>query len=152
VRYQPAALDPPQRSCQPGTRALALAVGSAFPELQTLSGAYGCFNRRRISGSAQWSLHAEGRAFDVGVRAALNAVGWELACELVAQRLLYGTMRVMWDRHIWSTERPDQWRRLSSSAQPHTDHVHVEQFRAAAARPLAMRDDYERALIRSRAD
>jgi hypothetical protein len=142
VRYQPAALDPAQRGCQPGTRALASAVGEVWPELQSLEGAYGCFNRRKIAGSSSWSLHAEGRAFDVGVPSSRNDLGWEVACELVAHRILYGTMRVMWDKHIWSTERPDQWRRISPGGNQHRDHLHVEQFRAAAARPAHVRSTY----------
>jgi hypothetical protein len=39
----------------------------------------------------------------------------------------------MWDGHIWSIEQADQWRRLQPSTQQHLDHVHLEQYRAAAA-------------------
>jgi hypothetical protein len=146
VRYQPAAADPPQRGCQSGTAALGRAIRTVYPDLQSMEGGYGCYNRRRISGSASWSLHAEGRALDVGVRHDLKDQGWQLACELVAQRLVYGTMRVMWDGHIWTTERIDEWQRLRPGTNQHRDHLHIEQFRAAAARATAVQVAYETAL------
>jgi hypothetical protein len=150
VRYEPARNPPTARGCQTGTLALGRAVRAAFPELQTLTGAYGCFNPRRIAGSSRWSLHAEGRALDVGVPIVANAIGWELACILVRDRITYGTMRVMWDKHIWSTERPADWRRLQPQSQQHTDHVHIEQFWAHATKPAVAQHAYEAALIEAR--
>lgn len=150
MRYEPAKNPPTATGCQTGTRALGLAIRAVWPEFETLSGAYGCFNRRRIAGSPSWSLHAEGRALDVGVGQAELQLGWELACELVARRIVYGTMRVMFDHHIWSTEHPSEWRRLRSSSNQHTDHIHLEQFWQAALRPAASRHTYERQLRQAR--
>lgn len=150
MRYEPAANPPTARGCQTGTVALARAIRAAYPELSTLDGVYGCYNPRRIAGSRAWSLHAEGRALDVGVGASANALGWQLACELVQDRIIYGTMRVMWDKHIWSIERPTDWRRLGASSQQHTDHLHIEQYWRAAQRPVTVSNDLERALRESR--
>jgi hypothetical protein len=143
VRYEPAGAAPVQTSCQPGTLALAQAVRAAYPELESMSRIYGCFNRKRIAGTARWSLHAEGRAFDVGVQADELEVGWHLACVLVAERVFFGVQRVIWDKHIWSIENASAWRRLRPQSQQHRDHVHVEQYRNAAARPVSMRATYE---------
>jgi hypothetical protein len=60
-------------------------------------------------------------------------------------------MRVIWDRHIWSLERGDQWERLRASSQQHTDHIHVEQFWMGAGRPASVQSQYEAALAASRA-
>jgi hypothetical protein len=151
VRYEPAARTPRATGCQTGTRALGNAIRDVFPELQTLSGAYGCYNPRRIAGSRSWSLHAEGRALDVGWRPAQSDLAWQLACELVTHRILYGTMRIMHDRHIWTTERPGEWSRLRPTTNQHTDHLHIEQFWAAATRPRSSRDAMAAGLRRARA-
>lgn len=151
MRYEPAAGIPTATACQSGTRALGVAIRLAYPELQTLSGAYGCYNRRRTAAGQRWSLHAEGRALDVGYRPEQLELAWRLACELVNRRVVYGTMRVEFDHHIWSTERPDQWRRLGPTANQHTDHLHIEQFWRAARRPPSVTDELARSLRASRA-
>jgi hypothetical protein len=133
MRYEPASSNPTQRKCEPGTVILAAGIKTVYGSLVTMAGAYGCYNRRPISGGAVWSLHAEGRALDVGVPGPLNATGWDLACHLSAFHVALGVQRVMWDGHIWSIEQADQWRRLQPSTQQHLDHVHLEQYRAAAA-------------------
>jgi hypothetical protein len=150
VRYEPASSTPAATGCQTGTRALGTAIRAAYPELETLSGAYGCYNRRRIAGSRSWSLHAEGRALDSGFRAATLQLAWQLACELVAHRAVYGTMRVILDHHVWSTERPDAWHRLNPSTNQHTDHLHIEQFWRAALRPRSVAGELTAALRASR--
>lgn len=133
MRYEPASSNPTQVRCEPGTATLAAGIKVAFPRLYTMAGAYGCFNRRRIRGSSSWSLHAEGRALDVGVPDSQKDDGWNLACHLVAFHVALGVQRVMWDGHIWSIEHGNEWRRLQASTQQHLDHVHLEQYRAAAA-------------------
>lgn len=150
MRYEPALSNPTAAGCQSGTRALAGAITSSYPELVTMRGPYGCFNRRKAAGTTRWSLHAEGRALDVGFTAETGRYAWALACELVARRTLYGTMRVILDRHIWSTEDPREWHRLRATSQQHLDHIHIEQFRAAAARPIGQADEYATALRASR--
>jgi hypothetical protein len=149
VRYEPASSLPREGGCQSGTLALGRAIKATYTELQTLSGPYGCYNRRKIAGASNWSLHAEGRALDIGVQESEGGQAWRLACELVAHRTTYGTMRVMWDRHIWSTEKPDQWRKLGASTNQHLDHIHVEQFRRAAAWPASSQVQMQAALAQS---
>lgn len=146
MRYEPSKGPDGIQGCQTGTLALASAIKTVYPDFITLRGAYGCFNPRRIEGSQAWSLHAEGRALDVGVPDHLRETGWVLACELVAHRVVYGTMRVMWDGHIWSIERGRDWDRLHPSSQQHRDHIHVEQYWRAALRPLKVRDELTSAL------
>jgi len=132
VRYEPAALHPTATGCQPGTLALGQAIGAVWPEFVSFRAGYGCWNPRRIEGSSKWSLHAEGRAIDTGVRAVDHQRGWEAACLLVQERAKLGVMRLIWDHHIWSMEKPSAWRPLSKSVNQHTDHIHVEQYWADA--------------------
>jgi hypothetical protein len=150
VRYEPASRDPSAVNCQPGTVALGRAIRTTFPELETLAGAFGCFNRRRIAGSSVWSLHAEGRALDVGVFPGRVELGWLLACALVTRQRRLGVMRVIWDGHIWSTERAAGWGALSAGTNQHRDHIHVEQFWVAAVQPATAEARYERTLARAR--
>lgn len=134
MRYEPAAKQPTAKACQPGTLALGQALEVVWRDFISMRGAYGCWNPRRIEGSSSWSLHAEGRAIDVGVPAALHQSGWECACILVDQRKKLGTMRVFWDGHMWSTEKRTQWTPISPRLNQHRDHIHVEQFWADAKR------------------
>lgn len=150
MRYEPASSNPTATGCQPGTRALATAVRNVYVDLQCLTNVYGCYNRRRSRDAPSWSLHAEGRAFDVGVPGPEHETGWALACELVANRVLYGVQRVIWDGHIWSIEHADQWRGLQPNSTQHHDHIHVEQYRSAAARPMSYQRTYEATLRTSR--
>jgi hypothetical protein len=146
VRYEPAKSPVGIHGCQTGTRALGLAIEAVYPDLITMRGAYGCYNPRRISGSNAWSLHAEGRALDVGVPHHLRDTGWTLACELVSNRVIYGVMRLLWDEHIWSVERGMEWHRMHPTSQQHRDHLHIEQYWRAALRPLEVHDELAAAL------
>lgn len=153
MRYEPASrLEPTQTACQPGTLALQAALRDVWPELAVGTGPYGCFNHRRIASSTTWSLHAEGRALDVGVTPSTHEGAWSVACQLVDRRTIYGTMRVMWDGHIWSCEQPSDWRKLQPSTNPHRDHFHVEQYRANAARPYATVYNVMRTALREARD
>jgi hypothetical protein len=117
-----------------------------------LTNVYGCFNRRRIAGSSAYSLHAEGRAIDVGIPAQMNEYGWKLSCELVAHRAVYGVQRVIWDGHIWSIEQIKGWRELAASTKDkHRDHVHIEQYWSSALKPITVTDSYIAALELARA-
>jgi hypothetical protein len=150
TRYEPAAKDPTATRCQTGTVALASAIHEVFPELAVMRGAYGCFNRRRIEGTMQWSLHAEGRALDVGVAQGLEGVGWTLACELTALHAAMDIQRVMWDGHIWSIEDAANWRRLHPGSNQHTDHAHIEQRWNGALKPLSVQPAWETLLREGR--
>lgn len=150
MRYEPASSSPWATGCQPGTLALADAVRAVYPELACMTAVYGCFNRRRIEGSRAWSLHAEGRALDVGVQPPEAGLGWQLACELVGNRVLYGVMRLIWDGHIWSVERINEWEQVGPGTSPHLDHLHIEQYRGAAGRSRGVTAAYRVALQRAR--
>lgn len=50
---------------------------------------------------------------------------------------MYGTMRVIYSGHIWTTERRDRWDPLNAALNQHHDHVHIELFWAAALVPPA---------------
>lgn len=116
-----------------------------------MSGPYGCYNRRPIAGQTTWSLHAEGRALDIGVDPAENQIGWQLACILVQDRKVYGVQRVMWDEHIWTVERIDQWQRLRPSSEQHHDHLHIEQYWSGALQPASVAPLWRTTMERSRA-
>jgi len=150
VRYEPASKNPPPSKCQTGTLALGRAIEVVFPEMISLRGGYGCYNHRRQTSGTGWSLHAEGRALDTGVPGRHHDLGWLLACELVAHRIIYGVQRVIWDQHIWTVEELDRWRRLKPTSQQHTDHIHTEQYWAGALRPATVQTQYEIALRAAR--
>ena len=150
MRYEPAAKNVPPGRCQTGTRALGLAIAKVWPEFISLRGGYGCYSYRAKTSGPGWSLHAEGRALDIGVPSGTGQLGWQLACELVAHRVVYGVQRVVWDKHIWTVERIDTWHRLQPTTQQHTDHIHVEQYWHAALRSAAFQDPYEEALTKAR--
>jgi hypothetical protein len=150
VRYEPAATNPTAAGCQSGTHALGRAIRTVYPELMSLEGAYGCFNRRRARSASTWSLHAEGRALDVGVAADQEDLGWILACELTRLHVVLGVQRVMWSGHIWSIEEADRWRRLHATTDQHLDHIHLEHRWSEAQKPRTVEVIYERELRRGR--
>jgi hypothetical protein len=146
TRYEPASPSPTATSCQTGTVALGRAIKTVWPPLVVMSGPFGCFNARRIAGSRVWSLHAEGRALDVGCGVDHLEVGWDCACHLTASHITTGVQRVMWQGHIWSIEHAGSWRQLAPSAEQHMDHLHVEQRWSAARQPAEIHSVYEAAL------
>lgn len=151
MRYEPASSSPRETGCQTGTRALHRAIKTVWPELGGPANVYGCWNRRHIAGSKKWSLHAEGRAIDVGVPGDRDEEGWALSCELVAHRKIYGTMRVIWAGHIWSTEIPNAWRELGAdTTDRHLDHIHLEQFWGTALKPASVEQTFALALQAAR--
>jgi hypothetical protein len=152
TRYEPAAKNVQPSRCQDGTRALGMAIGNVFPEFISLHNGYGCYSYRRQTSGTGWSLHAEGRALDVGVPGRHRDLGWQLGCELVRHRTVFGVMRVIWDRHIWSIEQLKGWRQLKPTSQQHTDHLHIEQYWEAARRSSAFQTLYEEHLRQFRAD
>ena len=79
MKYEPAAKPmKPSGRCQPGARALLDLMLYLTPGLISS----GCYNARKIVGSSDVSLHAEGRAIDV-------AMSPDLAAKL-AQALMGG--------------------------------------------------------------
>lgn len=114
---------------QPGARQLMLWCLDAYPSATNL----GIYAPRNVRGGGALSVHAEGRAIDVGfpdVGAAGNPLGWQLAHQLVAAHVAIGIQCVIYARRIWSTARP-AWRAYGGT-DPHTGHVHAELNREAA--------------------
>lgn len=80
-----------------------------------------------------WSIHAEGRACDLGTaRYSKPPWGWTLAEKLRQHSRELGIQCIIFDRKIWSGSFPhDGWREYSGS-NPHTGHIHVELSKLAA--------------------
>ncbi len=74
--------------------------------------------------------HEEGLAVDVMTRD--PELGDRIANWLVTHAEAIGVWIVIWSQREWSTGRPPRWERYTG-ASPHTDHVHVELSREAAA-------------------
>jgi len=131
VVYEPAARD--SGGPTPGARALMAAILRIAPPATDL----GIYNNRDQRGTKVTSLHAEGRAIDVGYPdrgLAGHPTGWRLANLLVAHHATLGVQCVIYCRRIWSTARLTAGWRPYSGKDPHTGHLHVELTRAAAAR------------------
>lgn len=112
-------------------------TGSARPGAKQLMawflGAYGSrggknlgiYNCRVIDGSDALSIHAEGRACDLGVPVG-NSWSPVLADALVAFSAELGVQLVIHNRKVWSANKPDAGWRSYTGSNPHTDHLHVE--------------------------
>lgn len=129
VRYDRATT--PTRGPQPGALALYNAI------LYLYDGAYGLgvYNNRSIRGSKALSVHAEGRAMDIGFKMVSgrgNPKGWTLANDLVKLHKEFGIQNILWDGKSFRPSRSSLWRSFSSSAGPHYDHLHIELTREAA--------------------
>lgn len=81
----------------------------------------GIYNRRRVRGGSAWSLHAVGRAVDIGVPVGA-AVGGRLMMQCVAHADWLGICEVIYDRKRWTKEKGVQ---PYGGSDPHTGHVHV---------------------------
>ena len=94
----------------------------------------GIYNPRSVRGGSALSLHAEGRALDVGFpvqRPDGADTGWRLVDAMVDHHAALGVQCVIFARRIWSNTRPT-WRPYAGAAD-HYDHVHIELTREAAA-------------------
>ena len=112
---------------QPAPLALWRLVSANFPQARNL----GIFNARNIAGTNRPSLHAEGRALDIGLRVSDGTeemIGDELFRAFVDLGSSIGLEEVIWDRQIWSSRRSVV--HPYTGANPHTDHVHVGFTRA----------------------
>jgi hypothetical protein len=128
-KYEPAtrATDGPA----PGARALmAWFLGNFAHQGGTNLGIY---NNRTVRGGSTKSLHAEGRAVDLGINPHGAQYGTLLAERLRALSGELGIQCIIWNRQIWSGSYPEAgWRRYSGT-NPHLDHLHVELSKLAAA-------------------
>ena len=91
-------------SATPGARALmAWYLGEYGSRGGVNTGIYNC---RPVRGGGAWSLHAEGRAGDLGVRPYSAQYGTDLAERLRLHSAELGVQLIIWDRQSWSGSRP----------------------------------------------
>jgi hypothetical protein len=80
-----------------------------------------------------WSLHAEGRASDLGTKPYDHpSWGWELANLLKDHSLELGIQCIIFNEHIWSGSYPDSGWREYNGSDPHNGHLHVELSKKSA--------------------
>lgn len=85
----------------------------------------GIYNCRVIDGSSSLSLHAEGRAADLGCPVG-NDWSWAVAEFLRRNSKALRIQLIIHNKQVWSANQPDAgWRRYTGK-NPHTDHLHVE--------------------------
>jgi len=96
----------------------------------------GIYNNRLVRNGRSLSVHAEGRALDIGFpveRPDGHPEGNELADLLIEKHLELGVQQVIWARRIWSNYRADEgWRKFSGTSGYHYNHIHLELHRNAA--------------------
>lgn len=105
----------------PGAKALMSWYLGTYPDGTNL----GIYNPKTIPGTAVLSLHAEGRAADLGCP---RWASWAtvLADQLRSYSAELGVQCVIYDRRIWSGAYPDAGWRPYAGADPHDTHLHVE--------------------------
>lgn len=114
---------------QPAPRALWTLIHANFPQTRF----DGIYNPRNIAGTNTPSLHAEGRALDIGLdvrKPTEKTIGDGLFKIFVDVAVPCGIEEVIWNRQIWSTRTPHVHPYTGHS--PHTDHVHVGFTREAS--------------------
>ena len=122
---------------QPASRC----IGSATPGAQALmrwiietygtkgAGNWGIYNCRTVRGGSDTSIHAEGRALDVGFPIG-DADGDQLRNRLLARVGRLGIQAIIYERRIYSALSPEG--RPYTGVAPHFDHLHIELTREAA--------------------
>lgn len=129
--YEPA-YPPCSSGPQPGTAALAAALLAYYGDTgQAYS--LGIYNCRTAGGSSAWSLHSDGRAFDLGLRMVNgqpNALGDKIIERLRPIAGALGLCEAIWNRRRYSDDYPGGT--YYSGASPHYDHIHIGQTWAGA--------------------
>lgn len=105
--------------CQPGCVRLQSHLLRAYPGTAN----YGCYNCRQIRGGGPLSLHAEGRAIDMGIPRTLKHIGDEIFALAIFNAEALGIQEVIWYRQVWSAEK--EYVHYYGGSVPHTDHVHI---------------------------
>ncbi|MEM7608245.1 MAG: hypothetical protein AAF411_23065, partial [Myxococcota bacterium] len=134
----------------PGTQAIAEYIIARWPDATNL-GVAGC--RRNTNNGAYLSVHAIGRAIDIGIPLAdgdaNNGLGDQIANWLVTNARHIGIQRVGWDGSWFNGENGFGARMCSRSCgdadypwgcwpcNPHVDHLHIEVSLDAAAQRTA---------------
>lgn len=128
VRYDRATSD--SRGPTPGAKALLDWILATTPHTTNL----GIYNYRPVRGGGTLSVHAEGRAIDVGTPDPLaQAAVDDLLPLLVEHHADLGLQLAIWRRRVWSNTRQGEGWRPYTGTDPHTGHTHLELTRAAAA-------------------
>ena len=99
----------------------------------------GIYVVRTVAGSSTTSLHAEGRACDLGINPHGAQWGTEFAEQLRLNSAELGVQCVIWNGRIWSGAYPDAGWRAYTGTNAHVDHIHCELTRAAAKTLTAQR-------------
>ena len=114
---------------QPAPRALWDIIHANFPQARF----DGIYNPRNIAGTNTRSLHAEGRALDIGLSVGNpteKTIGDSLFQIFVDTAAQAGFQEIIWNRQIWSSAHPNIHHYTGQN--PHTDHVHVGFTRQAS--------------------
>ena len=124
-------------SAQPGVKEfmswyLGAYKGKRNPSVANL----GIYNCKRLGSG--WSLHAEGRAADIGTKpySRPGAWMWTLLNALKKYSKPLGVQLIIHEGKIWSANHPHAgWRKHTNRNDPHNGHAHVE-FNKWAARDI----------------
>jgi hypothetical protein len=92
-------------------------------------GTYGIYCNRKIRGKNQFSVHAEGRAWDAKCTPE-NPNGDRLANDLWKNQKELGIQKIIWNKKEINCES-HMWRDYTG-ANPHTNHLHIEMIREKA--------------------
>lgn len=87
----------------------------------------GIYNRRQVRGGGAWSLHAVGRAVDIGVPS--TGVGTLIAAAIQSHAAALGLCEIISNRRRWTAETG--WQPYGG-VDPHTGHIHIGMTRAMA--------------------
>jgi len=120
---------------RPGTQALLDVILFLWAKSKVTN--VGIYNRRSVRGGSSWSLHAVGRAMDVGVPNI--GVGTLIATFLTTgdNAKGCGICEVIFNRRRWTAETG--WLPYHGE-DPHTAHIHIGQTIRAADSPGATTD------------
>jgi hypothetical protein len=114
---------------QPAPKTLWQLIHQNFPQARN----DGIYNPRNIAGTQTPSLHAEGRALDIGLSVTVpdeKLVGDQLFGVFVRSATLVGFQEIIWNRQIWSHAHPAVHRYHGHD--PHTGHIHAGFTRTAS--------------------
>lgn len=124
--------EPPTGGPRPGAIAL---MNWALGEYDTATN-LGIYNPRRVRGGRSWSVHASGRAIDIGFPYTVGGTPQGHACAqlLVDHSAELGIQQVIYSKRIWrNTIAARGWRPYNGTS-PHYEHVHAELTIAAGDR------------------
>jgi hypothetical protein len=127
--HRPHSSGPQWNGPQPAPKALWQLIHANFHQTRN----DGIYNNRNIAGTSTKSLHAEGRALDIGLmvsRPDEKLTGDQLFQAFMDCASQMGFQEVIWNTKIWSAARPIV--HPYSGHDPHTGHIHVGFTRTAS--------------------